>query len=661
MKEQGNAYFFLYHKNLRVTNIQHAELIALVSTHTHEATTEALVATLQFVSPADFIQTIDSLLESLPPTTTDDLPSRAGWFARTYAHLLYHTVAVETFFGSATIHLPPHLDLDLRSICGKAGYIHSCGRNVFVRNVSKATYDHFSRAVDKHMKRFPVLDGSPVFFTVFAHEDFSPHDRHRASDLRHGLDDVKIHIDKSYMGPDSLVDVVKKLRETFAGKLDVAQPEHFREKRATGSRPRTLWLISDFGVQRVIAEEGEERLDRAGRRYYICYDQLFDNQNPFQLFDENKPAWVAHTTIPHTLMGAMINITLPGWTSMTPVIADPFVGSGTTWVEATKYPHVRVISGDKSALAVRASLDNATFFTLAVEALTELTNMIRGVAEGIEGQLQHIGGIAATGRLRRFTTVTKTWMNPAAVTDDAAEKTLSTEEDYVARVLYYVALRAHRRHDQALRRSELTWQQAFATEATGLADQIDTLVDLRSRTYEEPFDDALAICTGDYSHSVTIAPSRLTALADTITATAPRRRDAESLADLAREVGGFDAIVTDPPYGFNTDENPQVLAELYRDVLRAAIRSLKNNGQLVICLPERSTIGKDPSAFTHRRIVTHQVIALAAEAGKELRNHIRAVPAPRSLFHPPYYWVSERLQRSILHFTIAERESAVST
>jgi len=122
MKDQGNAYFFLFRKNLRVTNMQHAELLALVSAHCFETSTAKPAKSLQFASPADFIATVQGLLETFPVSEVGD---KAKWFAAKYSHLLSRTVVVDAFYGSSSIHLPPHLDLDLRTICGLSGYIHS--------------------------------------------------------------------------------------------------------------------------------------------------------------------------------------------------------------------------------------------------------------------------------------------------------------------------------------------------------------------------------------------------------------------------------------------------------------------------------------------------------------------------------------------------------
>lgn len=663
MKEEGNAYYFLFHKNLRVTNMQHAELVALVTAYTYDKVTMQQVRTIQFVSTGDFISRVQALWEAVPIVGgSDHRVGRAEWFAKTYAHLLYHAVVIDSFFGSSSVHLPPHLDAHLSIICGLSGYIHSCGRNVFVRNVSKARPSHFQTAMSRYLERYGPAQHERLFFSVYAHEDFSDVDRPRAALWKDGLDDVKIHIDKAHMSDKTMVDVVRHLRSEFEDRLEVAEPDNFRRKLDV-CRERTLWLVSDFGIQRLIGESGEERLARARRRYYICYDQLFDNKNPFHVFDENKPAWVAHTTIPHTLMGAMINVTLPDWQAKNARIADPFVGSGTTWIEAWKFPEVQVVAGDKSEIAVAAAGDNALFFSLPIEDLRQLGVMISAVAEQVEEPA------ASSSRMPRFKQAKQRRVLELSqrvmawegldVSDSSVGAELSSEHDFTARIIFYIVLRAHRRHLQALKRSELAWADAFVKEATALGAQVEKFVDISAREeLRSTLSGALTVCEGDYSNSVTLARQRLDGFAAYAESNLPKIADATSLESLALKGEGFDLIVTDPPYGFNTDEDAAALACLYADVLRAAVRALKSGGQLVVCVPEMSTIGKDPSAFTHRTIIAHQVIAFAAESGKEVVSPCRTVPTPKLLFHPPYYWASERaLRRSILHFRIVDRQS----
>jgi tRNA G10 N-methylase Trm11 len=111
----------------------------------------------------------------------------------------------------------------------------------------------------------------------------------------------------------------------------------------------------------------------------------------------------------------------------------------------------------------------------------------------------------------------------------------------------------------------------------------------------------------------------------------------------------FDLIVTDPPYGFNTEEDREVLAAVYSAFLRQAIRHLRENGQLVLALPDWSHTGRRLPAFILKDFVTHQVLAIAEDEKREVIS--AAEQTPNTVGTPPYYWESEKaLRRAILHF-----------
>jgi tRNA G10 N-methylase Trm11 len=115
----------------------------------------------------------------------------------------------------------------------------------------------------------------------------------------------------------------------------------------------------------------------------------------------------------------------------------------------------------------------------------------------------------------------------------------------------------------------------------------------------------------------------------------------------------FDVIITDPPYGFNTEGKPEVLARLYSRAIRVMIQALKEEGQLVIALPDWSHTGRQVPFFAHKEFVTQQVLVAAEELGREVFSAAYMAPSPGSMFKPPFYWESDRaLRRAVLHFRI---------
>ena len=195
----------------------------------------------------------------------------------------------------------------IEKICACSGYIHSCGKRIFIRNIDKYETESFHKALDQYLKSVE----KKIFFCIYAHEDFTDYDRDVSEELKNGLDEVKIYEEKFFMGKVSLVSLLSDIKKRFPGRFIIPPRGNFKiehkkimNKRGNNiDRSRTLWLIKEHSAN-------QQTLERGDRSYYICYEQLFINKNQFYLFDENKPAWKSSTTMPHTLTAAMINIAL---------------------------------------------------------------------------------------------------------------------------------------------------------------------------------------------------------------------------------------------------------------------------------------------------------------------------------------------------------------
>jgi hypothetical protein len=116
----------------------------------------------------------------------------------------------------------------------------------------------------------------------------------------------------------------------------------------------------------------------------------------------------------------------------------------------------------------------------------------------------------------------------------------------------------------------------------------------------------------------------------------------------------YDLILTDPPYGFNTDYDDAVdLGRLYIGMLRPMIKALKKDGQLVFCLPAESVNGQSVSYFSTKKMVVRDLLCAARAEGREVRYPGGALPDPVALYKPPYYWRSEKaLTRTVLHIRL---------
>jgi len=642
-----NAYFFLFRKNVKVTNLQFAELVALVEAEVTDSEAATRVPALQFATVADFNGTFAGLITPFAATGADGR-TRAQLFADIYGSVLERLVVVEVFSGACAVYLPPHLKINLAAVCGLSGYIHSCGHLIFSGSVYWTRSEDFVVALRRKLETSLL----PTFFSVYAHEDFTEFDRKDARNLRDGLDDVKVFVEKFYMGSERLVDVLKNVRTSLAGKLEIADPTDFREEhksfreRSDVDHQRTLWLVVDHPLTKSCPRGSTER-------YYLCYEQLFKNENPFHVLDENKPAWVAHTTIPHTLLGAMINITRPNWPQSNVVIADPFAGTGTTALELLKYDNVHYLCGDTSELAPLLFRDNLWCFSASTSELQQLIDGLSSYSNDVAVPKMFApanpGKQAFQVALGEFERVIGDFSGDAFV--PSTEFVARFErQSILARLFFYVFLRTTVRYVGKFSRSEnsmpAAWSNAFEREARQLREQLEDLKKLRLEK-EVVRLGRISIIQGWYSPTCTFS----------ITVKDGEQRGAVQVRDAVDlEAASCDVIITDPPYGFNTDDDYAESAELYSRFISVLVRALRGDAQLVIALPAWSHTGRHIPHYALQGIVTQQVLVAAQRHGKEIMHAANLMPEPMELFRPPYYWESDRaLKRSILHFRIREK------
>ncbi|OOG85160.1 hypothetical protein B0E41_08645 [Hydrogenophaga sp. A37] len=113
----------------------------------------------------------------------------------------------------------------------------------------------------------------------------------------------------------------------------------------------------------------------------------------------------------------------------------------------------------------------------------------------------------------------------------------------------------------------------------------------------------------------------------------------------------YDCIVTDPPYGFNTEEDSSTLAKLYYRFLRKWIARIKPDGHLVLCLPQEAYNGQPLPSCTNPQIVISQILAIAIELNRTAFLPVRSLASNSPGSTAPYYWESAKvLRRTILHF-----------
>jgi hypothetical protein len=87
-------------------------------------------------------------------------------------------------------------------------------------------------------------------------------------------------------------------------------------------------------------------------------------------------------------MGAMLNISRPYWPSGSVKVLDPFVGSGTTFLETLKDPRIELTGYDIEPIAPLIGMDNLLFFGSELSGLERWRDCLKVIIENLQSQPQ---------------------------------------------------------------------------------------------------------------------------------------------------------------------------------------------------------------------------------------------------------------------------------
>ncbi len=633
-KKHGKSYYFIFRKTLQVTNIQFPELVSLIRQF-HDNNENNKFSDLQFLSVKEFKQEIRGIVNSF--SSINDKNQKYKFIAEKYYDILKKCIVIDCFYSSCAVFIPLNLTLDLKSICAYSGYIHSCGMNIFIRNTEKASKDELFKRLDKYVET--IEDDKRIWFEV--HAQSRNHESNKY--LRDGHDELKIHVEKFYMGSDQLSKVLSDVEIQYKDKL-IVNSNGLYEIKASIDRniKKTLCLLIDHSINFSSLEKGE-------KQYFICYEQLYKNKNPFYIFKEDKPAKSAPVTIPNTLIAAMINIAEPYGIKCCKLM-DPFAGTGTTYFEAIKYENIeKVQCYDNDKFCDLLFKDNVEFFKYKIEDLRKCYESLRCFSLTKKDE-----------KNKTYNRVIE-WIDNEVIdneVEDIKKIKLSDETEeflndigFSGRLLFYVGLRVIWKYyikpygNEKYGDKQDEWNKFYGGEIDFLVKRIEKFLEIKDACKDFQTDDRVLVFQGEkyYSECCMIDFDKIL----------PNDKYVYDIKDACKIEGSreYNIIVTDPPYGFNVDVDPKKLADTYANVFERMIKLLVNNGQLIVSLPDRSYNGQTLYFFCQKDFVIRQVLSIAKECGKEVVLPAYSLPHQNELFRPPYYWNSSHtLSRSILHF-----------
>ncbi len=397
------SLYFLFWKNLSVTNVSINELLSLVRSNTTYALESAgenpgpPSAPIQFSSTDDYTSFFGNIFNSLFESIHEQYDTETKILAAAritidhmidkYSGIFLNTVAFDYYYTSCLVHIPASLRLAFSRVVATSGYVHSAGLGLYTRNIEKVTHAELVLRINEFLDRAPE---KKYFLVPYAEEMFGPWERdHSPDSLRNGLDGIRFYFRKHSINRVTLQTALAQLPLDTKGRVIVPKGLTYygverKQSVADGaSKEATIWFVSDHGVHET---DLHGYFGRGTKQYFIVYAQLWRNCSQLTLFKERKPAWVAPVTIPHTLSTALVNLAHGNWVrwyrrrpceqDRRPVVVDAFCGTGTTLIDAyLRFPGSTIIGLDSEPLGPRLFADNVAFFTYGhTQIETLLTN-----------------------------------------------------------------------------------------------------------------------------------------------------------------------------------------------------------------------------------------------------------------------------------------------
>ncbi|ADL52024.1 hypothetical protein [Clostridium cellulovorans] len=705
-RKYGAVYSIIFRQGLAKTNIQYAELFSLLKNCLPESCTS-----VEFMGDKGYIDKINSLIECFfndnyisniieirsydHKKFKEMLDERITAFSELYSSLFKNLVSVTFLYNSCILFLPSAIEIDdltMKKICALSGYIHSIGRSIFVRNLNNVNEDFFYSKLRTYLKNiYGNLNNiqekeEKIRFIPFAYEDFLDDE---LSKSHSELDALKFHMEKLYLGKKRITEVLEDIEkdEQFKKTIKVGTP--YNGVDGDVKQEHCIWMCMDCTPEYNINQSTNivDTPVKSKNKYLICYDQFICNKNEYYIFNENMPGWYDNVTIPHTLMAAMINLT--GINRLNNSnrkinILDPFVGAGTSYFQAAKFQNINFTGFDKNSTAIDALRFNKNFFEMDTQKIDRFIRLLYKLLIILNNNQEF--NVSSLFNMKSIEE-NELWSD---IMDDKNQRSFSEEllsycEKYYSffnkygknliidnlelivknveehfsyifnrsntlKILKFLTLKAVRRHGIPISRNRYDSKKALYIETKLLIKSIyryRIAIENRNNCDGEAFEKlGLGLMTNKYSLSTHISENYNY---NPIFQVGDCRKCIDSYSNMK-----YDLIITDPPYGFNTDEDIIYMSNLYKDIIKRMIEKLNRNGQIIMCLPATSYTGRNIEYFTQANIVPMQVIDICKNLNnpRSLKNDAHLNLPPKNFFKPPYYWESGKsLRRHILHFT----------
>jgi tRNA G10 N-methylase Trm11 len=702
----GRGYYFIFRSGAAITNVQYSELTAQLSkfsTFVYGGDQAATGPTqprthCQFHSTNEVREALEGLWLSLVPDIDHAIQlcnPKSGFIdglksaiKAAYASIAATTIVLDCLENSAIVFLPNTLTISLRDITIRSGYVISSGKLVYARNTEKSSIQECISSVEKYLAK-RTKKSPPFAFCLYASEIFDQHESEMDKRfISGGLENLKFSGVKNYFGGIPLYSFRERLTEKFRDTFRfIGGNKDFRSQilECDGGTKGVFWLVKDRKLS-------NSRINRPSDDLYIIYHQRYRNDDISNFFDEDKPGWIAPVTWPHSLTSAMLSLTLDRFgTGDDLIIVDPFVGSGTSLIEALKkYPNCSFWGADLAIASREAIKDNVNIFSSPAiyrklmgrlkDALCDkaefsekyshcfnathpwqaaanadwLGSAIQRARQAVSNVLSNNGVSADLDSFQRVRLLSEADFGPFIANYDGISEIDS-------RVVFYYTWKVISKNSAALVAGQLSETEKlheYLTEFLRVYEDL-SVMDSRTHTTSSIVERETSVFGRHLAFDYRRLRSDIESCIDRIEVGSEKGSFPASWDALIAKLDGRkpDIVIMDPPYGFNTDrESISLLSTLYSDLIDRIVRDSGQETHVLMCLPERSHNGQViPSFVTKDWVVPKLFEAAAGRVDVVQYSNVR--PGPANFFRAPFYWRSEKaLTRSVLHFVLQKKD-----
>lgn len=660
----GKIYQFIYRCNYSVTDIQYRELLELLRMHCRliEKSGKLFFTTRE---------KMENFLWEFRTKLFQETSYKGGKKVRNFClKKIDHTIVIENYFTSSLVYIPDSIEIDIEEIIYEAGYAFVCGENLFCERIDTATYKDVKRAVDCYRKGLKY----PLKFDIFDEKKYPYTDRGYEDDFKNnGADLLCLDSKHYYLQELPLMEAIKKLNDLYSGE---------------GKEAKEVFILKDSSMPGCNSEEPKQG-------YYFLIHPLVINKNLCYLFDTDHPAW-NNTLIPHTFVSAMINIVRASSYNKMIKMVDPLVGSGTIAVEAAKYPDILFMGGDIKADSYEKIRYNMDFFAMDYEKAKILSlSILQYLKEnaGIEYERFYIG-LSERQKKRIIQLINSAdeedkrqyeeiellvkWLLREHMEvfeqneqrhEYQLQKVISTihtsernkKNIYFFAYLYRKIYLKHFQHTETI--SPVSFKEKIYAELKSMffrvLDMTDILKAQKGQCSTNSDTGKIVFVKDKIKYiGVRYGQQYKNDLKENIYDNIDMR---DFLANIRNKGEKPDVIITDPPYGYNTDEQDDQLFELYRDLAIECTKTIGHGGQVIICLAEQMHLGKRLPAFIKKETVMDMFLDAAEQNDLYVVNCDEEIYDMDQLYCFPFFWEAKKaLKRQVIRLQFFEKSKMKS-